>query len=123
QGMQERVAVLQGHLQLESQPGRGCCITVEIPMQISKISEISIAKESSISQPKTEISISQEFICVNQHQQVKIGEWQHLNLDEWQDLTLMNPISPLIDVRSTLVSSSDLPFNFQASHHSIRSNL
>lgn len=137
QGMQERVAVLQGHLQLESQPGRGCCITVEIPMQISKISEVSMAKESSVSQnqPETssqefvcvsqhqpETSISQEFVYVSQHQPVKIGEWQPLNLDEWQDLTLRSLTIPLIDVQSTLVSSSEL-LNFQAlSYHSRMGN-
>lgn len=111
QGMQERVAVLQGHLQLESQPESGCCISVEIPMQISKISEISMAKESSVSQNQPETS-SQEFVCVSQHQPVKIGEWQPLNLDEWQDLTLMSPTIPLINVQSPLVSSSDLALNF-----------
>lgn len=123
QGMQERVAVLQGHLHLESQPGSGCCITVEIPMPISKISEISMVKESSVSQHQPETSISQEFVCISQHQLVKIGEWQPLNLDEWQDLTLMRSTIPLIDVQSTLVSSSDLPLNFQAiSHHSRMGN-
>lgn len=118
QGMQERVAVLQGHLHLESQPGRGCCITVEIPMQTSRIPDM--AKESSVSQSQPEISISQfvcvsqhqpetsisqEFVCVSQHQLVKIGEWQPLNLNEWQDLTLSEPL------------------NFQAmSHHSRMGN-
>lgn len=35
QGMQERVGILKGNLQIESQPGNGCCITVDIPMYIS----------------------------------------------------------------------------------------
>ncbi len=123
QGMQERVAVLQGHLQLKSQPGSGCCIAVEIPMQISKISEISMANEYSVSQHQLETSIFQEFVCVSQHKPVKIGEWQSLNLDEWQDLTLMIPTIPLIDVESTLISSFDLPLNFQAiPHHSRMGN-
>lgn len=35
QGIQERVDFLQGNFQLESQPGHGCCIAVEIPLYIS----------------------------------------------------------------------------------------
>lgn len=35
QGMQERVAALKGCLQIETEPGRGCRITVEIPLQQS----------------------------------------------------------------------------------------
>jgi signal transduction histidine kinase len=83
-GMQERVAVLQGHFQLESQPGKGCCITVEIPMQISQISDIPRISELSNISIIPEISIPQESVAVSQTQSLRIGEWQLLNLDEWQ---------------------------------------
>jgi signal transduction histidine kinase len=105
QGMQERVAVLQGRLQLESQPGNGCCISVGIPMHISnKISEISAFVEAdAIVQGNMHESI---FLAQNQeisflgiemlpipqsvshlsgvfpsgNMAVKIGEWQPLEL-------------------------------------------
>lgn len=35
QVMEERVSILQGSFQLESQPGHGCCIMIKIPMHIS----------------------------------------------------------------------------------------
>ncbi|MBW4510868.1 MAG: sensor histidine kinase [Scytonematopsis contorta HA4267-MV1] len=68
-GMQERVAVLQGHLELKSQPGAGCCIAVEIPMQIYNIPEAVVQNEDEYSQvniqPTLEIQetnlISQEY--------------------------------------------------------------
>ncbi|MEM7725748.1 MAG: sensor histidine kinase [Cyanobacteria bacterium P01_A01_bin.45] len=52
-GMQERVGFLQGNFQLESQPGDGCCITVEIPITVhspnkSEITLTSYSEESSI---------------------------------------------------------------------------
>jgi signal transduction histidine kinase len=73
-GMQERVAVLQGHLHVESQIGDGCCITVEIPMQISRIPQMS------------KISISQESLInaavpATRSLSVKIGEWQPIHLE------------------------------------------
>lgn len=76
-GMQERVAVLQGHLRLESQPGDGCCITVEIPMHISQISHIP---------QMPEIYIPKESSSISKSPPVKIGEWQPLHLNEWQNL-------------------------------------
>jgi signal transduction histidine kinase len=33
QGMRERVAALRGRLQIDTQPGSGCCIQVEIPLE------------------------------------------------------------------------------------------
>lgn len=132
-GMQERVAVLQGHLQLESQLGSGCCITVEIPMQISKISEpeMPISQGSSSVVPFGLIGATNQPLQLfadepasipnlkseiqndpSQHQQVKIGEWQPLNLDEWQHLASLSPTIPLTNMQSTLVLSSNLPLNF-----------
>jgi len=35
QGMQERVAALSGQCQIESKPGSGCCITIELPLRES----------------------------------------------------------------------------------------
>lgn len=87
QGMRERVAVLQGDIHLAAQPGHGCCITVRIPMQVSRMSEkseIQIFQESFPSQmlmQVSEISIYPELLNVNQ--KVTIGEWQPLNLNEW----------------------------------------
>ncbi len=83
QGMQERVAVLQGHLHLESQPGDGCCITVEIPMHISHISHI--PKRPKIYIPKESPLISKNpdaGVSATASLSVKIGEWQPLNLNE-----------------------------------------
>jgi two-component sensor histidine kinase len=147
-GMQERVAVLQGHLQLETQPGAGCCITVDIPMHISNISEIDVTRnlydssgvgilstlknqgtgETFVPQNKqihptnmqcSEISSSKEYSAVSRHQSIKISEWQPLNLDEWQHLPSLEATS-LTDMQSTWISSSDLPLDFQRiSHHSI----
>lgn len=105
QGMQERVAVLQGRLQLESQPGCGCCISVGIPMHISnKISEISAfveadaivqgnMHESILLTQDQEISfLDMEMLAIPEsdshlsralpsaNMEVKIGEWQPLEL-------------------------------------------
>ncbi|MBD2451908.1 sensor histidine kinase [Nostoc sp. FACHB-152] len=37
-GMQERVAALKGYFHLESEPGNGCCITVELPLKTDDLS-------------------------------------------------------------------------------------
>jgi signal transduction histidine kinase len=87
-GMQERIAVLQGHFHLESQPKAGCCINVEIPMQISNLLEIPKIPEISNISIISEISIPQESVSPNTKQSVNIGEWQTLNLNEWQSITL-----------------------------------
>ncbi len=79
QGMRERVAMLQGHLQLEAQPGHGCCIKVDIPTQVSRISQTYLPAEMPIQ--VSEISISQEYSTINRRQTVTIGEWQLLNLN------------------------------------------
>lgn len=106
QGMQERVAVLQGRLQLESQPGNGCCISVGIPIHISnKISEISAFVEidtrqiqdnmygdTFIEQDREISFIDMEIVpevqsvshlsgaLPSKNMAVKIGEWQPLEL-------------------------------------------
>lgn len=141
-GMQERVAVLQGHLQLETQPGSGCCITVDIPMHISKISEIDVTqnlydvsnvgvlstlknqesktlppnKPHPANMPCQEISVPKEYSPVSRHQSIKIGEWQPLNLAQWQHLPSFEATS-LSDM--PMISSSE-PLNQQISHYSIR---
>ncbi|MBD2204528.1 sensor histidine kinase [Calothrix sp. FACHB-1219] len=86
QGMQERIAVLQGHFHLESQPQAGCCINIFIPMQTSNIAEIPKIPEISNISIISEISIPPQSIIITQNQSVKIGEWQPLNLDEWHSL-------------------------------------
>lgn len=83
QGMQERVAVLQGDFHLKSQPGAGCSITVEIPMQLSQIpTQNHMSKLSDISTVQ-EIPVVQESSIMKKNNFVKISEWQTLNLDEW----------------------------------------
>ncbi|BAY81276.1 integral membrane sensor signal transduction histidine kinase [Calothrix parasitica NIES-267] len=108
QGIQERINFLQGNFQLESQPGRGCCITVEIPIHISnnpidfdnfqsikrkenkdnfsKLDIISVDNETQ----KVEESIVYPININSEHQtynsnsnsnSIKIGEWQPLNLN------------------------------------------
>ncbi|MEA5572859.1 sensor histidine kinase [Calothrix sp. UHCC 0171] len=62
QGMKERVAVLQGRLQLESKPGQGCCISVGIPMQISRIPEIISQEENTLIQPNFPSDLSQKDV-------------------------------------------------------------
>ena len=105
QGMQERIYFLQGNFQLESQPGEGCCIKIEIPMYISnnligfdnlesierketflKIDNKSVDKqiqtaEESIVYP---ININEDYSCNSKHQKydyIKIGEWQPFDLN------------------------------------------
>lgn len=105
QGMQERVAVLQGHLDLESQPGNGCCINVEIPMHISKKDREEKTRERDISlvawesdfshqlpdqipqMPQID-NIAQQYPIISKSSSVKIGEWQPLNLNKWQNLVV-----------------------------------
>ncbi|NJN10557.1 MAG: sensor histidine kinase [Richelia sp. RM2_1_2] len=112
QGMQERVAVLQGHLDLESQPGNGCCINVKIPMHISKKDRERAPKkgttqnvtlidcESDFLQPlgdqipqMPEIdNIPQKYPIISKNSSVKIGEWQPLYLDKWENLVPLEPV-------------------------------
>ncbi|BAY25304.1 integral membrane sensor signal transduction histidine kinase [Calothrix sp. NIES-2100] len=84
-GMQERIAVLQGQFQLTTQPQAGCCIHVEIPLQISNLLEIPTIPEIANISIISEISIPQESVSLSHNQSVRIGEWQPLNLDEWQN--------------------------------------
>ena len=105
QGIQERVDFLQGNFQLESQPGHGCCITVEIPLHISnnptdleqfqsieykddfsKLDIISVEKETQITEELTvyPININEDYSLNSEHHtynSIKIGEWQPLNLN------------------------------------------
>ncbi len=67
-GMQERVAVLQGHLELKSQPGAGCCIAVKIPMQIYRISEAVVQNEDEYSEVDLE---TQKTSLISQAQEYK----------------------------------------------------
>lgn len=108
QGMQERVHFLKGDLQIESQPGNGCCITVEIPMHISNYFGDSsnldnvdnLEKAKSIKQEDDFSNIFNIDITSNENRMqledespvyptitnevstsIKIGEWQPLNLN------------------------------------------
>ena len=105
QGIQERVNFLQGNFQLESQPGHGCCITVEIPIHISnnpfdleqfqsiehkddfsKLDILSVEKETQIAEESTvyPININEDYSLNSEYQiysSIKIGEWQPLNLN------------------------------------------
>ncbi len=104
QGMHERVAVLQGSLQIESQPGSGCCISVGIPLLISKVSsgftqtasttdETVLYNNIEISAPIPTLGNSDQIEyqddIQNDTQQkdterasVDIGEWQPLDLSD-----------------------------------------
>ncbi|WP_414582476.1 sensor histidine kinase [Scytonema sp. PCC 10023] len=77
-GMQERVAVLQGHINLDSRPGAGCRISAEIPIQLSApSSEPFVPKELSLPAPsKPSSSVPGKSSLVNQQIPVEIGEWQ-----------------------------------------------
>lgn len=109
QGMQERVAVLQGHLDLGSQPGNGCCISVEIPMHTSKKDGEEKTRERDVSLVPCESdflhqlpdqipqipeidNIPQQYPIISKNPSVKIGEWQPLYLDTWENLTPLEPI-------------------------------
>ena len=111
QGMQERVGILKGDFQIESQPGNGCCITVAIPMYISNnfsnldyldnldnfksieqkddLLKIDISKNEKGMQIEDESpmypTITNEDFSTPEHQiynhKIKIGEWQPLNLN------------------------------------------
>jgi len=110
QGIQERVDFLQGNFQLESQPGHGCCITVEIPIHISnnpidfnsfksieqkdnfsKLDINCVDNKTQISEESivylinnNEINNNEDYSLNSQYQtynSIKIGEWQPLNLN------------------------------------------
>lgn len=71
QGMQERIAVLQGQLWIESSPGQGCQIQAEIPIY-----------GSIASSDQSAISVASEIVPVRPV--VEIGAWQPLDLNEWR---------------------------------------
>lgn len=108
QGMQERVGFLKGDLQIESQPGNGCCITVDIPIYISNNLDTfsnldnldNLEKSKSIKQEDDFYNISNIDITSNENRMqienespvyptitkevstsIKISEWQPLNLN------------------------------------------
>ncbi len=88
-GMQERVAVIRGNFHLESQPGAGCCITVEIPMQLPQISTKNDISEFPQMDKISEIPITPEFSDRKPNKLVKMSEWQPFNFNEWQELTYL----------------------------------
>jgi signal transduction histidine kinase len=101
-GMQERIAVLQGHFELTAQPGAGCCITVEIPTQISNIREIPYNLGEIREIPKLpEISHNLDQI----REITKIPEISH-NLDRIREITKIPEISNI-----SLISEISLPQN------------
>ncbi len=106
QGMKERVAVLQGHLHLESQLGAGCCISVEIPMQISCTSSPNFLP--AVREGKEDV-IQISEATFSQRQRVKIGEWQYLES--------LEPAILLTDMTSNLASHSGLLLDFSTSRH------
>ncbi|MEM1395025.1 MAG: sensor histidine kinase [Cyanobacteria bacterium P01_H01_bin.150] len=88
-GMQERVAILQGSFNLESQPGAGCCITVKIPIQLSQTSTENYMPCLSEISEIAEISVNQASSIMKNNHFVKISEWQPLNLDECNNFTFL----------------------------------
>lgn len=89
QGMQERVAVIRGNFHLESQPGAGCCISVEIPMHLPKISTENYISEFPQMDKIPEISMTPEFSDMKVNKWVKMSEWQPFKFNEWQELTYL----------------------------------
>ena len=87
--MQERVAILQGSFNLESQPGAGCCITVKIPIQLSQTSTENYMPCLSEISEIAEISVNQASSIMKNNHFVKISEWQPLNLDECNNFTFL----------------------------------
>lgn len=89
QGMQERVTLLKGSFQIESQPRNGCCITVEIPMYISHnfVNYSNLNDFENEMQTEAELSVYPTItneVSTPEHQiynYIKIGEWQPLNLN------------------------------------------
>ncbi len=91
QGMQERVTVLQGRFSVDSQPGEGCCISVGIPLFISKVSsgfnqtlspditDFTHTTKYDISEIDIQYSTTQE---TTRRPAVDIGEWQPLDLSD-----------------------------------------
>lgn len=51
QGMQERISALGGHFHLETQPGAGCQIAVELPLLQPRLQELEQPKHSSLIVP------------------------------------------------------------------------
>jgi signal transduction histidine kinase len=88
-GMQERVAILQGSFQIESQLGLGCCISVGIPMQISKVSAgFTQRTETEMPTPVIDTEYPSEvenYILQEDTRRpaVEIGEWQFFDLHDY----------------------------------------
>ena len=96
---------MQGDFQIESQPGQGCCIKIEIPMYISnnlidfdnlesierkegfiKIDNKSADKQIQIAEESIiyPVNINEDYSCNSQHEKydyIKIGEWQPFDLN------------------------------------------
>lgn len=89
QGMQERVAVIRGNFHLESQPGAGCCISVEIPMHLPQISTENYISEFPQMDKIPEIPITPKFSDPKVNKLVKISEWQPFKFNQWQELTYL----------------------------------
>jgi hypothetical protein len=70
QGMQERIAVFQGYLTIQTQPNLGCCIIAEIPFQLPTVNTQIAERE--IKLPKL------------LNPSIEMSDWQPLNLDDWQ---------------------------------------
>lgn len=94
QGMQERVTVFNGRFSVDSQPGEGCCISVGIPLFISKVSSgfnqtalpnitdityVTDTTKNDISEIDLQYSTIQE---TTRRPAVEIAEWQPLDLSD-----------------------------------------
>ncbi len=89
QGMEERVGILGGSFQLESQPGIGCCISIKIPMHISNKFD--------------------DFICVEQKD--SFSTMDIMSIDSKTQIAEKNSDIQLIDKINTSNSSAVCPPN------------
>lgn len=94
QGMKERIAIFQGTLSIQSQPGSGCCITAEIPMQLPSMASQVTEKVMPDSKPLPA--------------SIEISDWQPLDIDSWQLGWIGNDSNTLeLSVETTLSRSNN----------------
>jgi two-component sensor histidine kinase len=90
-GMKERVAVLQGHFKLETEPRYGCRITVDIPMQIPRkpeqYQEPSLPEMQIPRKPEQEQeTLLPEIPTQVSHTQIHEEEYTTISLDELAEI-------------------------------------
>jgi two-component sensor histidine kinase len=99
QGMRERVAVLRGQFHLESEPGAGCRIMVELPFQFSPCEQKPLETDETI-------KLSVQQLCDEQELPDEVGQTME-DENKWKSLESYTQIStPPIEYQPCLVLSS-----------------